>query len=361
MIDRIKLFLFITIVFCSCEEKASNKKSKINVDKKKEINDFDKSAPEGMVWIPSGSFIQGASNQDKLAMEHEKPQHKVFVEGFFMDITEVTNKEFTQFIHETGYVTVAERDINWDDLKTQLPPDAIKPHDSILRPGSLTFKHTSKEIINLMDYSQWWVFNYGSNWRHPNGPNSTIEGKDNYPVVHIAYEDAIEYCKWSGRRLPTESEWEYASKGADKNTIYFWGNSDSDLYRYANTWEGKFPSINNLKDGYLKRAPVASYLPNSYGLYDMLGNVWEYTSDWYNYNYYKEKHLKGINSEGPTTHFNPSNPFIKEKVIKGGSFLCSITYCASYRPSAKMYNSIDSSAEHLGFRTVLSSSRVLEK
>ncbi|MGJ8734122.1 MAG: formylglycine-generating enzyme family protein [Cellulophaga sp.] len=314
----------------------------------------DVKVPEGMVWIPGGMFVQGAVLQDKMAMQHEKPAHKVAVDGFFMDITEVTNAQFAKFVKETGYITVAERAIDWEEMKKQVPEGTPKPHDSILQPGSLTFKKSKKSVPNLFDFSQWWDWTIGANWKHPNGPKSSIKGLDNHPVVQICYEDAMAYCNWAGRRLPTEAEWEYAANGGKTGTIFFWGDDKSVLSKNANSWEGEFPVENSKKDGYENRAPVKSYQPNGYGLYDMAGNVWEWTTDWYNVNYYKE--LAAVTTKknplGATDAYNPQNLYIKEKVIKGGSFLCSDSYCASYRISARMGSSVDSSAEHTGFRTV---------
>lgn len=313
--------------------------------------------PEGMVWIPGATFKQGAVTNDKMAMDHEKPAIAVRVDGFFMDVTEVTNQEFNEFVTATGYITVAERGIEWEELKKQVPVGTPKPHDSILQPGSLTFKKTKLPVANLYDFSQWWQWTIGANWRHPSGPKSDIAGKENYPVVQVAYEDALAYCEWAGKRLPTEAEWELASRAGSYGTIYNWGNDVTVLSEKANTWEGKFPTQNTQVDGFELRAPVKSYAPNAYGLYDMAGNVWEWTSDWYNTNYYKE--IKAQNSlltnpSGAINPFTSGNPLAKEKVIKGGSFLCSASYCASYRVSARMGSSMDSALEHTGFRTVAS-------
>jgi len=308
-----------------------------------------KKVPKGMVWIQGKVFRQGAVTHDPMAMKHEKPAHWVAVDGFFIDSTEVTNERFAQFVKETGYVTVAEREIEWDELKKQLPVGTPKPHDSILQPGSLTFKKTSHSVPNLYDFTQWWRWTIGANWKSPNGPGSNIIGKEDYPVIHIAYEDAIAFCEWAGRRLPTEAEWELAAKGNQMNQIH------SDLKDYANTWEGEFP-VNNLeKDGFQFLAPVASFQPNGNKLYDMAGNVWEWTADWYNSNYYNDLASNNDtiwNPAGPKSPFNAENPHAQERVIKGGSFLCSASYCASYRISARMATSMDSSMEHLGFRTV---------
>jgi formylglycine-generating enzyme required for sulfatase activity len=311
--------------------------------------------PEGMVWIPGGEFYQGAVTSDTMAMDHERPQHKVAVDGFLMDTHEVTNAQFAKFVDETGYVTVAERAIDWEDMKQQVPPGTPKPHDSILQPGSLVFKKTQSSVPNLFDYSQWWVWKIGANWRHPQGPGSTIYGKGDHPVVHIAYEDALAYCKWSGRRLPTEAEWEYAARGGIDSAVFTWGMERDSLSQMANTWEGEFPVYNSKHDGYERTAPVMSYPPNNFGLFDMAGNVWEWTNDWYNTGYYSKAKDEGTvrNPKGASNPYNPRNPLSREKVLKGGSFLCSDSYCASYRPSARMGTSLDCGMEHLGFRTVM--------
>ncbi len=311
--------------------------------------------PEGMVWIPGGSFNQGAVAHDKMAMGHEKPNFPVSVNGFFMDINEVTNADFKKFVDDTGYQTIAEREIDWEEMKKQLPAGTPKPHDSIMQPGSLIFKKTKSSVSNLYDFSQWWEWKIGANWTQPNGPGSTIEGKENHPVVHIAYDDALAYCAWTGRRLPTEAEWEKAARGFQKGKIFAWGDDISLLPKMANTWEGEFPVNNTKVDGFERRAAVKSYPPNDYGLYDMAGNVWEWTNDWYNTNYYKEIKQSGavaINPSGAKAPYNERDPYARERVIKGGSFLCSESYCASYRISARMATSLDSAQEHLGFRTV---------
>jgi len=329
------LHLILFIFLINCSEKTN-----------KEI--------EGMVWIPGGSYYQGALDNDTLALLHEKPRHLVHLDGFYMDISPVTNKEFKNFVKETGYITTAERDVNWEDLKIQLPPGTEKPHDSILKAGSLIFTNTKEPITDFSDFSQWWQWKIGANWKKPRGDND-IAGKDNYPVVHISYEDALAYCKWAGRRLPTEAEWEYAARANRNDAIYYWGNSHDSLRYKANTWEGVFPFKNSKIDGYENLAPVKSFPANDFGLYGMSGNVWEWTSDWYNVNYYKdllEDKAACHNPKGATHAFNPNNIYAQEKVIKGGSFLCNIEYCISYRISAKMSSTPDTSLEHLGFRTV---------
>ena len=364
---RIFLLLSFPLILFSCKEKeveggsissttvASNSEANVSG-----IKDLLKepptgiTAPEGMVWIPGGQFSQGATKSDDLAMKHEKPAHPVELDGFFMDEAEVTNAQFRKFVDETGYITVAEREIDWDEIKKQLPPDTPKPHDSILQPGSLVFKKTNSSVPNLYDYSQWWDWKIGASWKHPAGPGSSIEGKENFPVIHIALKDALAYCKWAGRRLPTEAEWEYAARGGQNEVRFTWGEDDSRLPVAANTWGGEFPTTNTKEDGYENKAPVKSFPPNPFGLHDMAGNVWEWTQDWYNINYYEQVLQQGVvrNPKGAEMPYNPNNPQVMEKVIKGGSFLCNVSYCASFRISARMANSTDSAQEHLGFRTV---------
>ncbi|QLE01902.1 formylglycine-generating enzyme family protein [Galbibacter sp. BG1] len=354
---RILPIIFLGVFFTQCKQDKKSTAEVIKAEAPAEVlteKPKDIKTPEGMVWIPGGSYTQGARENDEFALSHEKPAHPVRVDGFYMDETEVTNDEYAKFVEETGYVTVAERKIEWEDIKKQVPPGTPKPHDSLLRPGSLVFKKTKTSVPNLYDFSQWWEWKVGANWKHPKGPGSSIEGKGDYPVVHIAYEDAIAYCEWAGRRLPTEAEWEWAAHGGTKNSMYAWGDDIEKLNDEANTWDGEFPTRNDKKDGYENKAPVRSFPPNSFGLYEMSGNVWEWTKDWFNVNYYSELLQQGevTNPEGATTSYNPNTPLSDERVIKGGSFLCSDTYCASYRISARMATSLDSGQEHLGFRTV---------
>lgn len=313
----------------------------------------------GMRWVASGTFTQGARSHDNLAMAHEKPAHEVVVSGFYIDTTEVTNAQFAAFVAATQYITVAERPIDWEQMKLQLPFGTQKPADSLLLPGALTFKAAQTKLPNLYDFSQWWNWTLGAHWRQPQGPGSTIEGKENHPVVQIAYEDALAYCEWAGRSLPTEAQWEYAARGG-LDDIYSWGADGSLLKDRANSWEGSFPDHNIATDGYVNTAPVASYPPNTFGLYDMSGNVWEWTQDWYHTKYYGElaaKKSPAKDPKGPKAAFNPNNPYTQEKVIRGGSFLCNAAYCASYRASARMASEPMSAAEHIGFRTVLNVDR----
>ena len=310
--------------------------------------------PEGMVWVPGGLFRQGAVEEDSQAMAHEKPSRPVFVDGFFMDETEVTNRQFSKFIEYTGYITLAERAISWEELQKQLPPGTPKPADSLLQPGSLIFNKPEGKPNDLHDFTGWWIWKVGANWKHPEGPGSSIEGREDHPVVHVAYEDAVAYSKWAGRRLPTEAEWEFAARGGKENTRFSWGDDDSILEKRANTWTGEFPFNNNKADGFEGSAPVKSFPPNSYGLYDLAGNVWEFTSDYYDPRYYRKLPNDDVaeNPQGPESAFKGYDPNLNAKVIKGGSYLCHASYCASYRVSAKMPQTMDSSHGHLGFRTI---------
>ena len=346
------LFICVILIFFGCKTE-----SKKNSLKNNHIN-----APQGMVWVPKKTFTLGAKKNDPFALEKEMPSRNVTVDGFFIDATEVTNKQFKAFVKATGYVTIAERPIDWEEMKSSLPAGTPKPPDSILQPGCLIFNRNVKEITSLNDISQWWTWKIGANWKQPNGPGSSIEGKDDYPVVHIAYQDALAYCKWANRMLPTEAQWESAAQGTAKDNIFTWGNNKSELDKNANTWQGVFPITNNQIDGFQYLAPVKSYPPNSIGIYDMLGNVWEMTADFFDVDYYKNmKSQDLLNPKGSSKTYNPDNLYEIQTVIKGGSFLCNAAYCASYRISAKMPMSMSSSTDHTGFRTVATPDMLSQK
>ena len=311
--------------------------------------------PRGMVWIPGGEFSMGCVHE--LARPDERPIHRVRVDGFWMDRTEVTNAQFRAFVDATGYRTVAERPVDWEELKKQCPPGTPKPADEMLLPGSLAFTPPAQPVpLDAVD--QWWTWTTGANWRHPGGPKTSIEGMDDFPVVQVAFEDAVAYCRWAGKRLPTESEWEFAARGGLDGKLNDWGDEPVTPAR-ANTWQGSFPDHNSAEDGFVGASPVGSFPPNGYGLVDMAGNVWEWCSDLYRADAYARRVLEAgpgtvvVNPKGPTSCLDPRNPQSKDsRVHRGGSFLCNDSYCASYRPAARMACSSDTSLQHLGFRCV---------
>jgi formylglycine-generating enzyme required for sulfatase activity len=307
----------------------------------------------GMVLIPAGSFDMGGDN--KQASADEYPKHKVTIDSFYIDVTEVTNAQFQKFVEATGYITTAEKKPDWEELKKSVPSGTPKPPDSVLVAASLVFKPSNSEV-NLSNYSQWWSWIAGANWRHPEGPSSNIKGKENFPVVHISWYDAMAYCKWAGKRLPTEAEWEFAARGGLINNIYPWGNEHVNTGKpKTNSWEGKFPYLNEQQDGFYKLAPVKSFICNQYGLFDMAGNVWEWCSDWYDYNYYKS--LEGkitANPKGAAQSFDPDEPHTQKRSLRGGSFLCNDSYCSGYRVARRMKSTPDTGLEHTGFRCVKS-------
>jgi formylglycine-generating enzyme len=308
---------------------------------------------KGMKLIPGGVFGMGGRDK-KFARADEFPVHKVRVNAFYMDETEVTNGQFAEFVKATGYKTVAERAIDWEQEKKNLPPGTPKPDDSVLQPGSLVFS-APKHRVSLDNALVWWSWVTGANWQHPYGPKSTIEGKENHPVVHIAWEDANAYAQWAGKRLPTEAEWEFAARGGHDNYVYPWGNELVDVGQIkTNSWQGEFPVTNSKRDGYLTTAPVKSFEPNGYGLYDMGGNVWEWCSDWYHHDYYQTFANVAVadNPQGPADSYDPMEPYAKKRVTRGGSYLCNDSYCSGYRAAARMKTTPESSAQHIGFRCV---------
>ena len=308
---------------------------------------------DGMVLIPAGEFQMGSEGDQ--ARDDESPIHRVGVDAFWMDQTEVTNAEFKAFIDATGYITTAEKKPNWEELKKELPPDTPKPNDSLLQAASLVFESTDGPV-NLNDFGAWWQWKPKASWRHPRGEGSSLEGKMNHPVVHISWYDAQAYAAWVGKRLPTEAEWEWAASGGKKKAKYPWGNeSVTEGAPKANSWEGSFPYQNTLRDQFFYTAPVASFEPNPFGLFDMAGNVWEWCSDWYDYTYYESlEPKKAINPQGPEVPYDPYQPYLKQKVMRGGSFLCNDTYCSGYRVASRMKSTPDTGLQHTGFRLVKS-------
>lgn len=316
------------------------------------------SAPAGMVWIPGGEFTMGGAGAD--SFPHERPAHRVRVSGFWMDETEVTNEQFRRFVEATGYVTTAERKPEWDELKKQVPPDTPKPPDEMLVPGALVFSPPD-HAVPLDDMGRWWSWSPGANWRHPRGPDSSIAGLDDYPVVQVSWDDAAAFAKWAGKRLPTEAEWEYASRGGLDGRHFVWGDEEySEKRPQCNAWQGAFPHRNTVRDGFARSAPVRSFPPNGYGLHDMAGNVWEWCADWYRHDTYAQRAAAGrvvIDPIGPSSSFDPELPFMPARVMRGGSFLCHPSYCASYRPCARRGNSPDTGTEHIGFRCARSAGK----
>jgi len=298
--------------------------------------------PEGMVWIPGGEFWMGADD-----FPDAQPWHRVSLDGFWIDKTEVTNAQFEQFIKATKYVTIAERTPRAEDFPGAPPENLVA--------GSVVFAPPAHPV-KLNDHFQWWSYVDGANWRHPEGPRSTIKDRGNYPVVHIAYDDALAYAKWAGKRLPTEAEFEFAQRGGLERKAYAWGDEFKPDGKFmANTFQGHFPDKNTKEDGHAAAAPVGSFPPNNYGLYDMAGNVWEWTSDWYRHDYYQQLAAAGTvtrNPQGPTTSIDPSEPGVKKKVHKGGSFLCTDQYCARYIAGGRGKGEPDTGTNHVGFRLV---------
>ena len=286
------------------------------------------------VWLPGGEFTMGSDHH----YPEESPARTATVGPFRMDVHPVTNRQFRRFVKSTGHVTLAER-----------PPDPAvypeaRPEDLV--PGSLVFQMTPGPV-NLGEYWRWWAWTPGADWRHPLGPRSSLHGLDGHPVVHVAYQDAAAYARWAGMELPTEAEWEYAARGGLDGAEFTWGDVDpQETAPLANTWQGRFPYENTEMDGWVHTSPVGSYPPNGYGLHDMAGNVWEWTSDAYGL---PSRRAPAAACCAPETAAADSAP---TRVIKGGSHLCTIQYCFRYRPAARQSQTIDTSTSHIGFRCV---------
>ena len=271
-----------------------------------------------------------------------------------MDQTEVTNAQFKQFVDATGYVTTAERTPKWEDIKKQVPPGTPKPPDEMLIPASMVFTPPDHPVPTNNPRA-WWSWIPGANWRHPEGPQSDLSGRDHHPVVHVSWDDAVAYATWAEKRLPTEAEWEFAARGGLDKAPFTWGNDPlSQEVPQANVWQGRFPDTNTQADGYVRTAPVGSFPSNGYGLLDMAGNVWEWTQDWYRVDLYPRRAGKSVikNPHGPESPFDPRERFSLPRVTRGGSFLCNDSYCAAYRPSARRGTGYDTGMSHIGFRCV---------
>jgi formylglycine-generating enzyme required for sulfatase activity len=304
-----------------------------------------KSAADDVVWIPGGTFWMGSTN----GQSDEKPAHQVTLDGFWIGKFEVTNEKFEQFTKATGYLTTAERKPD--------PKDFPGVPAENLVAGSIVFVPPPGENLPLDNHMIWWSYVPGANWRHPQGPDSDIKGREQDPAVHISWFDAVAYCKWrteqtgQPHRLPTEAEWEYASRGGLEKKEFMWG----DEFRpggklLANIWQGRFPNQNTVDDGFRFTAPVGSFPPNGYGIHDMAGNVWEWCADWYLPDYFANSPQK--NPQGPDTSYDPNEPGTPKRVQRGGSFLCTDLYCGAYRPSTRMKTSPDTGLSHAGFRVV---------
>ena len=316
---------------------------------------------DGMVKIPGGKFqIGGVMREDVAAKEYgsqprqdEFPNAVVKIDPLWVDVTEVTNAQFLRFVEETGYVTTAERPIDLEEIMAQLPEGTPPPDPELLKPASLVFESPKPNPRGQYGFQDWWVITQGANWRHPEGPGSSIKGRENYPVVHVSWYDAMAYARWAGKRLPTESEWEYIAQLGAKGSVFPWGDDLNEDNPSANFWQGDFPIVNDNSDGFIKLAPVKSFTPNDLGIYDMAGNVWEWCSDWYHAEYYKCLNNSDANNpQGPKLSYDPYLPAASQKVVRGGSFLCNDSYCAGYRIAARMKSSPDTGLEHTGFRCV---------
>lgn len=313
--------------------------------------------PAGMVWVPGGTFQMGASSAR--ARPNERPAHPVRIDGFWMDRHHVTNAQFAEFVHATGYVTTAERKPSWESLQAQLPPGTARPPDSALVPGGVVFVGTERPV-SLDDYTRWWRFVPGADWRHPGGPGTTIEGRADHPVVQVSYEDARAYARWVGKRLPTEAEWEFAARGGLDQATYAWGEvfrpGGRDMGRMWNADASAFPKLEaKMLPG---TTPVGSFPPNGYGLFDMAGNAWQWVADRYRSDAFARQAESAsgpvANPVGPADSYDPAGlrADAPKRVIRGGSFLCNEAYCEGYRVSARQGQDPDSGSSNVGFRLV---------
>lgn len=308
------------------------------------------SAPEGMVWIPPGEFWMG-DDSDRKKYPDAWPIHKVRLKGFYIDTTEVTNAQYGKFVEATGYKTIAERPLDPKEF-----PDV--PLEKLV-PGAGVFSPPEFEVVDCSECNQWWKYTAGVCWKQPTGPGSDLKGKENHPVVYIAWDDAVAYSQWAKKRLPTEAEWEYAARGGLDRKPYAWGDEDPLKGKAkANIWQGPFPNRNDKTDGHLQTSPVKSYPSNGYGLYDVAGNAWEWCADFYRPDAFSlpdhqlGQSLTAFNPKGPGSPIDPHGNEAKVRVQKGGSFLCSVNYCVRYRVGLRMHGAQDTGLSHNGFRCV---------
>jgi len=315
----------------------------------------DLAPPPGMVWVPGGTFDMGSTGEH--AKPDEAPVHPVRVSGFWMDATEVTNLEFQRFVDATGYRTTAERAPTAEEILANAPPGTPPPPADALVPASMVFSPPDG-AVPLGDWSQWWAIVPGANWRHPEGPDSTLDGRWSHPVVHVTWDDAVAYARWAGKRLPTEAEWECAARLDAERLEDHRGLRNG--RPTANLWQGEFPHANEDTDGFHTTSPARAFPAGRLGLYDMAGNVWEWCDDLYHYRYYDTLAAQAqaagravANPRGPEQSFDPDEPYATKRVTRGGSFLCNDGYCRGYRPAARMKTTADTSLQHTGFRCVV--------
>ena len=309
-----------------------------------------KDGPEGMIWVAPGKFLMGSN----LGPPDELPVHEVQLDGFWIDKHEVTNRQFQKFIEATGYVTTAEKQPELNSIREGSALENIEILPEFNVPGSVCRRPVTdrNDFEDTKGAYNWWQYVAGANWRHPEGPASSVDDRMDHPVVHISWHDAIAYCEWVGKRLPTEAEWEYAARGGLDRKTYPWGNNrNPDGQWLHNIWQGDFPVENLRHDGFETTAPVGSFPANGYGLHDMSGNVWEWCSDFYRADYYEKSPVR--NPPGPRFSLDPQEPDIIKRVQRGGSFMCSDSYCIGYRTSARMKGEQDTGAFHTGFRCVV--------
>jgi len=310
-------------------------------------------APPGMVLIPGGEYTMGGFGKE--ARSNEFPHRRVRLDAFWIDATEVTNKEFRAFVDATAYKTTAERPIDLKTIMDQLPAGSPPPPAEFLAPGSVVFRAPTGRF-NPADISAWWHWTPGANWRHPEGPESNIDNRAEHPVVHVSWEDAAAYAAWAGKQLPTEAQWEWAARGGLAEQPYVWGDQplDDAIGSRANVWQGAFPRQDLAVDGFAGTAPVRSFAANAYGLFDMAGNVWEWCADWYRADAYAQtgEATPLENPAGPKDSWDPDEPFTPKRVQRGGSYLCHASYCLNYRPSARRGNAPDTGTSNTGFRCV---------